>query len=80
MPRFIRDQSLSLVLLGIFLATLGGQYVTGWRSYNQDQQDHQQPPVSLGGTSARGTLSKRSLRTGRVSFCRMQPLWLSPRS
>ncbi len=47
MPRFIRDNSLSLALLGLFLATLGGQYVTGWRSYNQDQQDHNQPPVSL---------------------------------
>ena len=44
MRRFIRDNSLSLVLLGLFLATLGGQYVTEWRSYNQEQQDHHQLP------------------------------------
>jgi hypothetical protein len=49
MPRFIRANSLSVVLLGIFLATLGGQAVTGWRSYNEDQQDHHQPPVRFRG-------------------------------
>lgn len=48
MPRFIRDNSLSLALLGLFLITLGGQAVTGWKSYNQDQQDHSQPQASFG--------------------------------
>lgn len=48
MPRFVRDNSLSLLLLGMFLATLVGQYVTGWSSYNQDQQDHDQPQVGFG--------------------------------
>jgi hypothetical protein len=48
MPRSIRDNSLSLVLLGMFLAALVGQSVTGWRSYNDDQQDHNQPEVGYG--------------------------------
>ncbi len=48
MPRFIRDNSLSLVLAVLFLGTLVGQSLTGWRSYNQDQQDHNQPEVGLG--------------------------------
>ncbi len=47
MPRFIRDNSLSMVLFGLFLATLVSQSVTGWHSYNQDQQDHNQAPVSF---------------------------------
>jgi hypothetical protein len=47
MPRVIRDNSLSLVLLILFLATLAGQAVTGWRSYNQDQEDHGHAPVTL---------------------------------
>jgi hypothetical protein len=48
MPRFLRDNSLSLVLIVLFLVTLAGQSATGWRSYNQDQQDHQQPTVGYG--------------------------------
>lgn len=48
MPRFIRDNSLSLALLGLFLIALGGQAVTGWNSYNQEQQDHNQPQASFG--------------------------------
>ncbi|MBV9786627.1 MAG: hypothetical protein JOZ51_00515 [Chloroflexi bacterium] len=48
MPRFIRDNSLSLALLGLFLIALGGQAVTGWKSYNQEQQDHNQPHASFG--------------------------------
>lgn len=47
MPPFVRDNDLSLVLLSLFLGTPVGQYFTGWRSFNQDQQDHNQSPVSL---------------------------------
>lgn len=46
MPRFIRDNSLSLVILGLFLAALLGQSLAGVRTYNQEQQEHQQPEVS----------------------------------
>ena len=54
MPRFIRDASLSWVLLGLFLITLGGQYVTGWRTYNDDQRDHGQSTVSFGKYATEG--------------------------
>jgi hypothetical protein len=54
MPRFIRDTSVSLAVLGLFLATLGGQFVAGGRSYNEDQQPHNQAPVSLGAYGGEG--------------------------
>jgi hypothetical protein len=48
MQRFLRNNGLSLVLLGIFLGTLIGQSLTGFRVYNNDQRDHQQAPVAFG--------------------------------
>lgn len=48
MPRFLRDNGLSLVLFAFFLAFLVAQSVAGWRTYNQDQQDHNQPQVGYG--------------------------------
>ena len=48
MQRFLRDNGLSLVLLGIFFSTLIGQSVTGFQVYNNDQGDHNQSPVTFG--------------------------------
>lgn len=48
MPRFLRDNGLSLVFLGLFLAALAGQSLAGWREYNQDQEQHGQPTVGYG--------------------------------
>ena len=44
---FVRDNSLSLVFLAIFLAALAGQAVAGWHLYNQDQHEHGEPGISL---------------------------------
>jgi hypothetical protein len=46
--RFARDNSLSLVFLGIFLAALAGQAAAGWSQYNDEQRSHDEPTVSLG--------------------------------
>ena len=40
MRRFLREQSLSLVFLGLFLAALTGQAVAGWQEYNNDETAH----------------------------------------
>ena len=47
MRRFFRNNGLSLVLLALFLVCLVGQSVTGMREYNEDQEQHQQPRVTL---------------------------------
>jgi hypothetical protein len=46
MPRFFRENGLSLVLFGVFFFSLVGQYLTGMEEYNKDQRDHRQPIVS----------------------------------
>jgi hypothetical protein len=46
--RFLRDNSLSIVFLAIFLAALAGQALAGHGQFNHDQLLHQGDPISLG--------------------------------
>jgi hypothetical protein len=48
MRNALRNNGLTLVLMALFILTLLGQIVTGHRSYNQEQESHQQPQISLG--------------------------------
>jgi Domain of unknown function (DUF6766) len=48
MVRFLRENSLSIVFLVIFLATLIGQALVGHGLFNQDQLLHHGDPISLG--------------------------------
>lgn len=45
MRRMLRDNGLSFALFGLFFFALTGQYLTGLREYNNDQQAHRQPTV-----------------------------------
>jgi hypothetical protein len=44
--RFFRDNGLSIVLFSLFFFSVIGQYFTGWKQYNNDQEAHKQPTVS----------------------------------
>jgi hypothetical protein len=46
--RFLRDNSLSIVFLVIFLAALTGQALVGHGEFNHDQLLHHGDPISLG--------------------------------
>ena len=55
MRRIVRENGLTLVLLGLFLFSIGGQSLAGWRLYSQEQREHGQAPtgyVSYLGTGA----------------------------
>jgi uncharacterized protein DUF6766 len=43
--RFLRDNSLSVVFLALFLAALFGQSIAGFHLYNQDAMEHQEPTI-----------------------------------
>lgn len=47
MRRLLRDNGLTLVLLGISLVTLVGHAACGWYAHNDDQRDHGEPTISL---------------------------------
>jgi TM2 domain-containing membrane protein YozV len=47
MKRILRENGLSFVWLGLFFFTfIIGQSVSGYRIYNNDQREHQQPQIS----------------------------------
>lgn len=48
MKSWVRDNSLSIFFLALFLVTLIGQSVAGWIVYNDEQLDHGETTVSWG--------------------------------
>ena len=47
MRRFVKENSLALFFLAIFLAALVGQAIAGHELYNQEQLTHGEPTVSI---------------------------------
>ena len=45
MRQFFHNNGLSIVLFGLFFFSFIGQYLTGIKEYNNDQQEHNQPAV-----------------------------------
>ena len=43
MKRFLYEHSLTIVLLGIFIASIIGMSIVGWQTANRDLRDHHQP-------------------------------------
>ena len=48
MRRFLRENSLSIVFLALFLAALCGQAIAGHADFNDTAQSHGDPTISLG--------------------------------
>jgi hypothetical protein len=48
MRRFARENSLSLVFLGFFLAAVGGQAFAGWDEFNNEATAHSEATISFG--------------------------------
>ena len=46
MPKAIRDNGLTLVLLLLFAVSFVGQSLTGHARYNEDERDHGRPEVT----------------------------------
>jgi hypothetical protein len=62
------SNSLLLVMLAIFFASWLAQAVAGRNEYNEEQRDHGEAAVSLGGYLAGPTSGRRRSRTGSRSF------------
>ena len=42
-----RNNNLSIVLVALFCLCVVGHAVSGWKTYNQEQEEHNEPPVTL---------------------------------
>ena len=47
MRQFLRDNGLSVTLFLLFLVSLIGQALTGWKAYGEELHLHQQPAIGL---------------------------------
>jgi hypothetical protein len=76
--RFLRDNGLSLVLIGVFLVLLAGQSLVGWFQYNDDRSDHGRPPVGFGRYLGTGHFAEAVFENWESEFLQMAGyVWLT---
>jgi hypothetical protein len=71
MKRFLKDNGLSLVLLGLFVLSFVGQAWTGWRHHNQERQEHGQPLVGIGSYLGSGDFLEATFENWESEFLQM---------
>jgi len=72
MRRFVRDHSLSIVMLGAFLLLwLGGQAWAGHRTYNDEQRAHGEAAVSFGEYVTRADFGEATFENWESEFLQM---------
>jgi hypothetical protein len=71
MRRLLRNNSLSITMFGLFLVLLVLQSITGWRSANQDNQEHRQPAESYTGYLTSGHFLEATAENWESEFLQM---------
>jgi hypothetical protein len=71
MKRFWRDNGLSLVVFGLFLAFLLGQIASGHRVFNDGRAAHGEPPVQLAGYLQSGAFLEATMENWESEFLQM---------
>lgn len=71
MKRFWTNNSLSIVLLGIFAATLIGMSIVGWKAQNSELEDRKQPTQSYSEYVTSGTFVEGVFENWESEFLQM---------
>jgi hypothetical protein len=71
MRRFLRENSLSLVVLGFFLLTVAGQFVTGLDVANEDRRQHAQPGIDAAAYLTDGHFTEALFENWESEFLQM---------
>ena len=71
MRKFLRDNGLSIVMLTLFALTLAGQILTGHQEYNDDQDEHGRPEVTLGEYLTTGHFVEATFENWESEFLQM---------
>jgi hypothetical protein len=69
--RFFWENSLSLVLVTLFLGTMVGQVLAGLPAYNEEQKEHGQPTVTLGEYLSTGHFVEATAENWESEFLQM---------
>jgi hypothetical protein len=71
MRRFLRENSLSLAVFGVFLLTLVGQFASGLDTANQDRQEHGEPAIGAAGYLTSGHFTEALFENWESEFLQM---------
>jgi hypothetical protein len=71
LTRFLRENGLSLALFGIFLVAIVGQAATGLVEYNQQQEEHDLPTLTMGPYLASGHFIEAVFENWESEFLQM---------
>ena len=71
MRKLVRENSLTLVMTGLFLFALGGQIVAGSAEYNQEQTDHGGQAISIGEYLTTGHFGEAVFENWESEFLQM---------
>jgi hypothetical protein len=72
MRKFVREHSLAIVALGVFLVIwLGGQTWAGHRTFNEEQVAHGEPTVSFGEYLTRAEFGEATFENWESEFLQM---------
>jgi hypothetical protein len=71
MLRKLRDDSLSLTMLGIFMVLLVSQSIAGWRVSNADDAEHRQPTQNYGRYLRSGHFAEATFENWESEFLQM---------
>jgi hypothetical protein len=72
--KFFRDNGLSLVAISLFLVSMGGQILTGWKEHNKELEEKGRSSISLASYLLSGHFIRRHLMrlANRNSVVEMQ--------
>jgi hypothetical protein len=71
MRQFFHNNGLSIVLFGLFVFSFIGQYLTGFKEYNEDQKAHHQPTVDYVGYLSEGHFIEATFENWESEFLQM---------
>jgi hypothetical protein len=71
MRRFLRENGLSIAMFGLFFIFLLLQSLTGWRSANQENQEHHQPTESYVSYVGSGSFVEATFENWESEFLQM---------
>jgi hypothetical protein len=71
MRNFVRNNGLSLALLALFLLSICGQVLFGWRAFLEEQQEHGLADVTLAGYLATGHFLSATFENWESEFLQM---------
>lgn len=78
MKQFFRNNSLSIVFLGLFIVTMIGQLLTGFHEYNQEREQDGQFPLALGQYLHSGHFLQATFENWESEFLQMALfVWLT---